>query len=423
MQINSKSDFDPLAALANARHEFGEHGGVNLSIEASTTFTVMDPRTMPEIFAGRRTPDRDGCFLYGRHYNPTVYALARQLAALEDTEAAYACASGMAAITSVLMQLCDAGDHIVASRAVYGGTWALLHDFLPRKSGVWTTFIDAQDLAQVEAAFTSRTRVLYVETLANPTLEVADLPALAALAHRRGAALVVDNTFCPALIAPARHGADVVVHSLTKFVNGASDLIAGAVCGRTELVASLMDLHTGALMLGGATLDARAAFEIAMRVPHLPLRMQEHSRRALALAARLEAVGVPVRYPGLTRHPQHERWRHLCHAGAGAGGMLTLDLGTRERAEALVHLLQNEYRFGFVAVSLGYADSLLSLPAASTASELDDGSLAAAGIRPGLVRLSVGYTGTLEDRWEQLAAALRRVGAIGMSPGYRTWLT
>jgi methionine-gamma-lyase len=392
----ARHDFDPVSALARVRHEFGEHGGVNRSIEASTTFTVLDPRTMPEIFAGHRTPDRDGCYLYGRHYNPTVVALARELAALESTEAAYCTASGMGAISAALLQLTDSGDHIVCSRAVYGGTWALLHDFFPKKTGVATTFVDARDARAVEAAFTPRTRVLYVETLSNPTLEVADLPRLARQAHAHGAALVVDNTFCPLLISPARHGADVVLHSLTKFVNGASDLIAGAICGSGELVARLMDLHTGALMLCGPTLDARAAFEVSMRLPHLPLRMAEHGRRALALCRRLEERGVSVCYPGLPSHPQHELFTSLLNPDLGYGGMFTLDV-----------------RFGLVAVSLGYAETLLSCSAASTSSELDDAALGAAGISPGLVRVSLGFTGSLEERWAQLAAGLDEIDALG----------
>ena len=402
--------FDPAAALAASKHTFGEHGGVNMSIEASTTFTVMKADVMPEIFAGRRTADRDGCFLYARHFNPTVFTLGHELAALEHTETGYCTASGMAAITTTLLQLCGHGDHIIASNAVYGGTHAFLKEFLPRRTGITTTFVDIADHGAVARALTPRTKVLYTETVSNPTLVVSDLPALATIAHRHGAAFVVDNTFTPVLVTPSNHGADVVVHSLTKFINGASDLVAGAVLGSHDFIGKLMDLHDGALMLLGPTMDPKAAFEVSMRLPHLPLRMQEHSRRALVLATRLAELGVAVRYPGLRAHPQHELLQRLANPGYGFGGLLTIDLGTRDRAYRFMDILQNEHRFGFLAVSLGYAESLMSCSASSTSSELTDEDLRAAGISPGLVRLSVGYTGDLETRWQQLRDAMTRVG-------------
>ena len=402
--------FDPAAALAASKHTFGEHGGVNMSIEASTTFTVMKADVMPEIFAGRRTADRDGCFLYARHFNPTVFTLGHELAALEHTETGYCTASGMAAITTTLLQLCGQGDHIVASNAVYGGTHAFLKEFLPKRTGITTTFVDIADHGAVARALTPRTKVLYTETVSNPTLVVSDLPALAAIAHRHGAAFVVDNTFTPVLVTPVNHGADVVVHSLTKFINGASDLVAGAVLGSHDFIGKLMDLHDGALMLLGPTMDPKAAFEVSMRLPHLPLRMQEHSRRALVLATRLAELGAAVGYPGLSTHPQHALLQRLANPGYGAGGLLTIDLGTRDRAYQCMDILQNEHRFGFMAVSLGYAESLMSCSASSTSSELTDEDLRAAGISPGLVRLSVGYTGDLETRWQQLRDAVTRVG-------------
>jgi methionine-gamma-lyase len=319
----------------------------------------------------------------------------------------------MAAIAAVITQLCDTGDHVVASRTVYGGTFALLHDYLPVKAGIATTFVDITDLAAVERACTPRTRVLYCETLANPTLRVADLPALARIAHRHGALLVVDNTFTPLIVAPIQHGADVVVHSLTKFMNGASDHIAGAVCGTTAFIMKLMDLHTGSLMLLGPTMDPQVAFDISLRLPHLGLRMAEHSRRAQAFATRLAERGLPVTYPGLPSHPDHELLRRLANPDFGFGGLLTLDLGTRERAFDFMGRLQNDHQFGLMAVSLGYSETLMSCSAASTSSEMPDDELEKAGIRPGLVRMSLGYTGTLEQRWEQLRSVLVDMGLIG----------
>jgi methionine-gamma-lyase len=407
--------YDPIAALAATRHEFGEHGGVNMSIETSSTFTVLDPHTMPDLFTGRLGPDsgRLGCYLYGRHFNPTVYVLGRQLAALEGTEAGYCAASGLGAIAAVVTQLCDSGDHVVASEAIYGGSFALLHDFLPRKAAVTTTFVAVDDLAAVEAAFTPRTKVLFVETLSNPTLVVADVAKLAEIAHRHGAKLVVDNTFTPLLVSPAIHGADVVVHSMTKFLNGASDVIAGAVCGSHEFVQSMMDVHTGSLMLLGPTMDPRAAFEVSMRLPHLGIRMQEHSRRAMTFAMRMHEMGLDVRYPGLESHPQHRLMTSMLNdEDFGYGGVLGLQIEDAEVANRLMDVLQNKERFGWIAVSLGYFDTLMSMSAASTSSELSVEDQRKAGISPGYLRMSIGYSGSIEQRWLQLEHALRKVGLL-----------
>ena len=400
---------NPIEALARLRHEFGEHGGVNMSIEASSTFTVMEPGTMPALFQGLKGHDA-GCYLYGRHFNPTVYHLGLQLAAIEGTEAAYCTASGMGAISATVLALCNAGDHIVASNAIYGGTYALMHDFLPLKSGIMTTFVDITDLDAVRSAITDRTRAIYTESLSNPTLRVARIPELAAIAHEAGVPLVVDNTFSPLILSPVDHGADIVVHSITKFISGMSDVIAGAVCGTKEFIESLMDLHEGPLMLLGPTMDPKVAANISLRIPHLPLRMAAHGERALALAERLEDHGATVCYPGLGGHPDHELLDELRCPDYGFGGVMTLDMETEAAANVLMSKLQNKYGFGFMAVSLGYFDTLMSCSGSSTSSELTDTDKQAAGISPGLVRLSVGYTGTVEQRWQQLHDALEEVG-------------
>jgi len=403
---------NPVETLANTRHEFGEHGGVNMSVEASTTFTVMHSNIMPEIFGGKKGPDRGGCYLYGRHFNPTVYNLGKQLAALEGTEAAYCTASGMSAISATLMQLCNQGDHIVSSNAVYGGSYALLHDLLPPKTGISSTLVDITDLDAVEAAITPRTRVIYTESMANPTLRIADIPRLSAIAKRHGIKLVVDNTFSPLVLSPIKLGADIVVHSMTKFISGASDHIAGAICADSEFIQQLMDLHTGMLMILGPTMDPQVAFNINLRIPHLPIRMIEHAQRTHTFAERLNEMGMAVTYPGLPDHPDHALMSELHCRDYGYGGILTLDMGTVENANELLDLLQNEYHFGYVAVSLGYFDTLMSCSGSSTSSEMTDEDKTAAHISPGLVRLSIGYTGTTEQRWSQLAAALEQVGAV-----------
>ena len=402
---------NPIEDLAHLRHEFGEHGGVNMSIEASTTFTVMDPATMPEMFAGRKGPDK-GCYLYGRHFNPTVYNLGRQIAAMEGTEAAYCTASGMAAISGAILGVCSAGDEIVASNAIYGGSYAFLSDFLPAKTGIRTTFVDITDPQAVERAMNARTRLVFTESVSNPTLRLADVPKLAEIAHRQGARLIVDNTFSPLILRPAVLGADIVVHSITKFISGASDVIAGAICGSETFIGGLMDLHMGPLMLLGPTMDPGIASSISLRIPHLPLRMAEHGKRAFELARRLDALGLDVVYPGLTSHPDHDLFNRLRASEYGYGGVFTIDVGNSEIANELMSRLQNEQRFGYLAVSLGYFDTLMSCSGSSTSSELSDEDQELAGISPGLVRVSIGYTGTVEQRWSQLSAALEDVGIV-----------
>ncbi|MEE4203737.1 MAG: aminotransferase class I/II-fold pyridoxal phosphate-dependent enzyme [Halieaceae bacterium] len=403
-------DLNTTERLALLPHEFGEHGGVNMSVEASSTFTVLDPKTMPEIFAGRKGPEQGGCYLYGRHFNPTVYNLGRQLAVIEGTESAYCTASGMGAISSVILALCDSSDHIVASHTIYGGTWALLHDFMPPKTGVTTSFVDISDIDAVKNAITPSTKLLYVESQSNPTLRVANIPALAEVARKAGIPLVVDNTFTPLVISPVAHGADIVIHSLTKFIGGASDLIGGVVCASASFIERLMDLHTGPLMILGPTMDPNIAASIALRIPHLPLRMAAHSERALALAERAQTVGAKVSYPGLSSHPDHALIERLRAPEYGFGGILTIDAGTEHKAMALMESLQTDNQFGYVAVSLGYFDTLMSCSATSTSSEMPEAALNSAEIRPGLVRMAIGYTGSLEQRWRQLERSLKAVG-------------
>lgn len=403
--------FNPEQSLIETRREFGEHGGVAPSIERSATFTVLEPHIMPEIFAGLRGPDKGGCFLYSRHFNPTVDVLDRYLAAMEGTEAAVSTASGISAIACAILQLCNCGDHIVSSDVVYGGTHALFGELLP-EMGITTTFVAPTDLAAFERAITPKTRLLYTETVGNPTLRVADLPRLAKLAHDHGLPLMVDNTFTPMIVSPARLGADIVIYSMTKFINGASDVIAGCICASKDFVYKLMDLHRGRVMLLGPTMDPRVAFDIIQRLPHLGIRMREHSRRAMAIATRLEQLGAPVVYPGLPSHPEHGLFTEMMNEGYGYGGMLALDCQTRERAEKLMSVLQNVEQFGLIAVSLGYFDTLMSCSGSSTSSEIPPEDQAKMGLSPGLLRLAIGYTGALEKRLEQIERAVKTVGLV-----------
>lgn len=403
--------FNPEKSMWEVKREFGEHGGVAPSIERSSTFTVLEPGIMPEIFKGRRGPEKGGYFLYSRHFNPTVDVLDRYLAAMEGTEFALSTASGMSAIACTILQICRSGDHIVSSSVVYGGTHALFGELLPQM-GITTTFVDPTDTAAFAAAITPKTKIIYAESVGNPTLKVADIPALAKLAHDNGLQLIVDNTFTPMIISPKRLGADIIVYSMTKFINGASDLIAGAICASKDFVYELMDLHTGRVMLLGPTMDPRTAFDLIQRLPHLAIRMREHSRRAMAIAEHLEKLGAPVSYPGLPSHPQHELFRSMANDGFGFGGMMTIDCKTKKKAEKLLSILQNKEKFGLIAVSLGYYDTLMSCSGSSTSSEISEDVQMEIGISPGLVRLAIGYTGSLEDRIKQIEKAVRKTGLI-----------
>src|SRR5210317_994280 len=208
---------------------FGEFGGVNPSISDSSTYTFLSAKTMFDTFEG----NADGCYLYSRHSSPSNLYLGQALAAMENTETASVFASGMGAITAVILQICGAGDHVISSRTIYGGTYAFLKNFTTRFN-IETTFVDITNLDDVEAAITTNTKVLYCESVSNPLLEVANITALSKLAKKHNLKLVVDNTFSPLSISPSVLGAHVTIHSLTKFINGSSDTVGGVVCGTQD---------------------------------------------------------------------------------------------------------------------------------------------------------------------------------------------
>lgn len=394
--------FDPARAIQDFL-AFGEFGDVNPSVCDSSTYTFMSVEKMEELFEH----EVEGCFLYSRHWNPTNRCLSDALARMEDGECAQVTASGMAAISSTLLALCSAGDEIVSGRTIYGGTYALLKNLLPR-FGVTTRFVDLRDLKAVRDACTPRTRVVYGESISNPLLEVADLPALADIAHHAGARLVVDNTFAPLILSPLRHGADIVVHSLTKFINGTSDCVAGAAIGSHEIVGRLNDINQGPTMLLGPVLDSIRAAGILKNLHSLPARMERHSRNALYLAERFRERGLVVHYPGLPSHPQHALLDRLRNEGFGYGGILALDMGNSEAAALLMRRMQ-EMRVGYLAVSLGYFKTLFSPPGHSTSSEIPEAERHRMGMGDGLIRFSVGLDQDMGRTWESIAACLDEV--------------
>lgn len=385
---------------------FGEFGDVNPSITDSSTYTFMTPERMEELFEH----EIEGCFLYSRHWNPSNKYLSTALALMEDSETAVVTASGMSAITCTILQSCGCGDEIVSSRTIYGGTYALLKNFLP-KLGITVHFVDITDLQMVEQAVTEKTKIIYCESISNPLLEVADIPELRKIAERHKVKLVVDNTFSPMVLSPIRLGAHVVVHSLTKFINGTSDCVAGCICTSKEFVGHLTDINHGATMLLGPVLDSFRAVSILKNLHSLHIRMQKHSANALYLAGELEKLGLPVFYPGLPSHKQHMLMKKLHNPEYGFGGMLAIDAGNVESAKKLMTRMQDE-KVGYLAVSLGYFKTLFSLPSHSTSSEIPEEEQKRMGLSEGLVRISVGLDHDIERSFGRMKKCLQELDLV-----------
>ncbi|NJB35783.1 aminotransferase class I/II-fold pyridoxal phosphate-dependent enzyme [Croceivirga sp. JEA036] len=390
-------------------HYFGEFGGVNPSISDSSTYTFLSAKTMFDTFEG----NTEGCYLYSRHSSPSNLYLGEALAALEQTESANVYASGMGAITAVIMQLCNANDHIVTSRTIYGGTYALMKNFLP-KFNINSSFVDITKLEAVTAAITPKTKMIYCEAVSNPLLEIADITALAQLAKQHNIPLVVDNTFSPLSINPASLGADIVIHSLTKFINGTSDCVAGVVCGTTDFCLSLKDVNDGAGMLFGSTLDSLRAASILKNMRTLHIRIKKHSENTHYLANKFEADGLKVVYPGLASHPGHETMLKQLNPEYGFGGMMTLDVGSLDKANALMELMQQE-NLGYLAVSLGFYKTLFSAPGTSTSSEIPIEEQKEMGLTDGLIRFSIGLDHDIEHTYNAMKSCMLKLGILDSS--------
>lgn len=377
--------FGTRALAAATRTPIVEQHPDAVPIYQAVTFSSTSAAELADVLG-----DRQPGYSYSRIDNPTSQALADALAEVEGAEAGYVFATGMAAIHAAFISVLRAGDHIVAPQQIYGSVRHLLENVLGR-FGVETTFVDAADPAAVEAAFTPRTRLLHVETIANPTLTVADLPELIALGHRHSALVSVDNTFAsPYVCRPAELGADLVVEALTKWIGGHSDVLGGSVVGRRELIKNVraVQIDTG----GG--LAPFSAFLVLRGLETLHVRMDRHAQTALALARRIEGSGAAktVWYPGLASHPQYAVAQRQLRSG---GGMLAFDVGDRRAAAVLLDALTLPPR----TASLGSVRTIAVHPPSTTHRQLDAAALAAAGIPEGLVRVSVG----LEDPEDLLA--------------------
>lgn len=397
--------FDPASNIQDLQ-QFGEFGDVNPSITDSATYTFLEAKTMVDTFHG----DQQGCFLYSRHWNPSNKYLADALAAMEGTQSAWVTASGMAAITNAILQLCNTGDHIVSSITTYGGTFAFLANYL-KKFKIEVTFVDITNLEQVEKAIRTNTTMIYTESMTNPLLQISDLPGLSKISKRHKIKLVVDNTFTPMIIAPASLGADVVVYSMTKFINGKNDCVAGAICADEAFINSLSDVNTGTAMLLGPVLDPLRSSSIHKNIQTLHIRMKQHSHNAMYLAEKFKEAVVKFIYPGMPEHPQHELMKTLMNPDFGFGGLIAIDMETSDRAAQLMEMMQKE-GVGYLAVSLGYFKTLFSNSGKSTSSEVPDDVQKKMGLSEGLIRFSVGLDHDIERTWEKIKYCLETLKLI-----------
>lgn len=339
-------------------------------------------------------------FVYTRWDNPTTRILERKLADLEGGEACAFFSSGMASISTAVMANVRKGDHVLATRDLYGETYRLIHDILPQ-FGVSSTLVDTEDLEAMKSHVRTNTRVVYVETPTNPTLKLVDLRGAARIAHSVGAMLFVDNTFSSPLgQTPLKLGADLVVHGATKYLNGHSDVMAGAAAGGKEMILRIRRMRK---VLGG-TLDPHAAFLVLRGIKTLAIRMQKHNENAMALAAFLEKHPKvrTVNYPGLESHPQHALAKRQMK---GYGGMLSVELkGTLRDAVRFTESL----KVATLGASLGAVETLVVQPASMTHTQLTPEDRRRTGISDTLIRVSVGIEDA-EDLIEDFSQALARL--------------
>jgi methionine-gamma-lyase len=388
--INSK--------LVHAGHKSDPTGSVNVPIYQTSTFAFRDAAHGAALFAG----EEEG-YIYTRIANPTIRALEDNVAELEHGCGAIATSSGMGAVCTVYMALLEAGAHLVSTASVYGPSRTVIErDF--SRFGVQSTYVATSDLEQVRSALRPETRIVYIETPSNPTMEVSDIQAIANLAHAYGCLVVVDNTFAsPYLQTPLDLGADVVVHSVTKFINGHADVVGGVIVARDEALCG--QLRKTMINLG-CNMDPHQAFLVLRGLKTLGLRMERAQQSAMQIARWLERQPEVecVRYIGLESHPQHEIARRQMR---GFGSMISFDLkGGMDAGRQLM----NSVRVATLAVSLGGVETLVEHPASMTHAGMSAAMRRAAGFTDGLVRYSVGIE-DVDDLIADLRQALDHVHA------------
>ena len=389
--MNSKTNTTPLhldtlaVREAVAKSQYGENSE---SLYLTSSFTQPDCETAARRFSG----EEEG-YIYSRFTNPTVDSMERRLAALEGTEGAIATSSGMSAILLLVMGLLKAGDHVVCSRSVFGSTIKLLASEFG-KFGVETTFVSQTDVAEWKAAIKPTTKLLFAESPTNPLTEICDIQALADIAHNAGCLLAVDNCFCtPALQRPASMGADIIVHSGTKYLDGQGRVIAGALCCSKQLI---KDKFIPVMRSAGMSLSAFNAWVVLKGMETLGIRMEAQSARALAMATWLETLpGVAsVYYPGLKSHPQHElAMRQQNQTGVGLGGaVVSFNVKANNPAEARArafHVIDSTQLMS-VTANLGDVKTIITHPASTSHGRLTEEQRQSAGIQQSLIRVAVG---------------------------------
>lgn len=392
------SGFNTTAIHAGARKDT-QYGALATPIYSTSTFEFDSAEQGGARFAGQEQG-----YIYSRLGNPTVAVLEEKLAALENAEAALAVSSGIGAVTTALWTALKAGDHVVADETLYGCTFAFLNHGISR-FGVDVSFVDTSDLAAVKAALRPNTRVMYLETPANPNLKIVDLQALAALAHQHNPDLlvIVDNTFAtPFLQRPLELGCDVALHSATKYLNGHGDVIAGMIAGKADFITQCRSF--GLKDMTGAVLGAFEAYLIIRGMKTLPLRVERHCQNAMTVAEFLQQHPAVERvyYPGLSAHPGHDVAVRQMHGGFG--GILAFEVkGGFDAGKKVI----NSVQLAKVAVSLGDCETLIEHPASMTHSPYTPAERAAAGISEGLIRLAVGLE-NVEDIIADLKQALEK---------------
>ncbi len=373
----------------------GSTGAVSVPIYETSTFVFKNAEQGAARFAGAE----DG-YIYTRLGNPTIKALEKSLAELENGEDARACATGMAAIYTAVISLVKKGDHVVSTDCLYGGTAKLFMDILPR-FGVEFSLVDSSDMKNVEAAVRNNTRLIYVETPSNPMLKLTDVRAVAKLARDRGITTMVDNTFMsPYFQRPLDLGADVSVHSLTKYLSGHSDVVGGIMVGSRELIRRVDPI----LKNTGATLGPFEAWLTLRGIKTLPLRMERHNQNAMKIARFLEAHSKveKVYYPGLESHTQHELAKRQM---TGFGGVISFEVkGGLEAGRKLI----NSVKLCTLAVSLGAVETLIEHPASMTHAIVPKEERLKTGVTDSLVRLAVGIE-DVEDILNDLDLAFNQI--------------
>jgi O-succinylhomoserine sulfhydrylase len=386
-------DLDTLAVRAGIeRSQFGEHSE---ALYLTSSYVFGSAAEAAARFSGEAEGN-----VYSRFTNPTVTALQTRLAALEGAEACVATASGMAAILSLAMATLKAGDHVIASRGLFGSTQQLFGNILS-KFGIETSFVAATDLAAYRAAVRPATRLFFVETPSNPLTELVDIAAVADIAHAAGALLAVDNCFCsPVLQRPLEHGADVVVHSATKYLDGQGRVLGGAVLGNKAVVEEVFKF----LRTAGPSISPFNAWVILKGLETLRIRMEAQSANALALATWLEQQpGVErVFYPGLPSHPQHTLALRQQKTG---GAVVSFEVkGGKEGAWRVV----DSTRMVSITANLGDTKTTITHPATTTHGRITQEAREAAGIRDGLLRMAIGLE-SLADIQADLARGLAQL--------------